>query len=344
MYELTVSSSSGDYAVNIGPGTFAAVVPDGDVCFVADRRFESLVGGPAAWVDADEEHKTVGYAERLMEQLAAAGVRRDTTLVAVGGGVVQDLATLVASLYMRGLEWRYAPTTLMAMADSCIGGKSSLNVGGFKNLAGNFHPPQAIAVDPTFLETLPETDLVAGLGECAKIAFCRGPESFARYVALQTPLRSGDRGAASALLHHVLDAKRWFIEVDEFDHAERRQLNFGHTFGHALEAATGFALPHGVAVILGMRCAIRLAPEPSLASALDSHCAELLAGVSDLGKRLADLDRERFWQAFHADKKHRSGELHLILPASGGATHEVPLPDDGATRRAVLDAVEAVVA
>ena len=200
-------------------------------------------------------------ASALLGEMREAGARRSTHLVAIGGGIVQDLATFAAQMFMRGIDWTYVPTTLLGMADSCIGGKSSLNVGRFKNLAGSYFPPRKVVVDPRFIATLPDEDVAGGLAEAAKITFCRGPREFATHRALYDQFPH----TARELLHHTLAAKQWFIEVDEFDRAQRRQLNFGHTFGHALEAGTAFAISHGTAVALGVRCAIalgeRAAPE-----------------------------------------------------------------------------------
>ena len=181
---------------------------------------------------------------------ASHRLTRGGSVIALGGGIVQDLGTMAASVYMRGVRWAYAPTTLMSMADSCIGGKSSLNVSGVKNLAGNIYPPASVVVDPDFITSLEVEDVAAGLGEAVKIAFCAGPEVFASFLR-----HYEDRAHWEPLIEGVLTAKKWFIEIDEFDHAERRLLNFGHTFGHALEAATDFSVNHGVAVIMGMLAA-----------------------------------------------------------------------------------------
>ncbi|WP_448629983.1 3-dehydroquinate synthase [Cellulomonas soli] len=182
-----------------------------------------------------------------------AGVRRGDHVVAVGGGVIQDLATFVTDVYMRGLPWSYVPTTLMAMADSCIGGKSSINVGDVKNLVGGIYPPSAVVVDPDFLASLSATARAAGFSEAAKIAFCRGPETFDGYLAAY----DGFEGDPDALIDLVLRAKRWFVEIDEHDRKERRLLNFGHTFGHALEVAVDHRISHGLAVAFGVLCATR---------------------------------------------------------------------------------------
>jgi len=336
--------------VRIGEGSFAPALASGADIVLADRFFAPMLENssvPVVYLDADEESKTLQRAEQLIVACFDAGARRGTRLLAVGGGVVQDLATLVSSLYMRGLPWSYAPTTLMAMADSCVGGKSSINAGKAKNVVGNIYPPREVTIDPGFLSTLSDEELVAGLSEAVKICFCHGLGCFQQYLRHFESF-SSDPAAAPLLLHHVLSAKKWFVEVDEFDTKERRLLNFGHTFAHALESATSFSVNHGVAVAVGMLCAVRLAAmdgqRGEASSRLAAHCRVLLARVPDLASRLADLDEAQFEQAFRADKKHAPGEFRLILPSAGGGVQEVPSDDGTGRMKAVLEALRRVVA
>lgn len=205
-----------------------------------------------------------------------------------------------------------------------------------KNLVGNIYPPTFIAVDPRFLSSLNPSQTAAGLSEAVKICFCAGPQAFDTYLELVGDFHGGD---STPLLAHALETKRWFVEIDEFDQGERRLLNFGHTFGHAIEAATGFAVSHGVAVALGMLCAVLYDPARSdgtdRVAALHRHCCELVAMVDNIEEQLAGLDRIRFEEAFRSDKKHRPAEFHLILPAEKGVEEVVVRDAPGA-----FDAVE----
>ena len=142
---------------------------------------------------------------------------------------------------MRGIAWSYMPTTVLAMVDSCVGGKSSINVGPYKNLVGTFHPPKQIDIDPLLATTLASEQIAAGLIEAAKICFCRGPASFAEYLGQEPGVGMGTQALEHVILTSLL-AKKHFIEIDEFDKKERLLLNFGHTFGHAIEGA--FLLLH----------------------------------------------------------------------------------------------------
>ena len=346
MSEFDVRTSQGSYRVTVRAGAFAdEVARGGHDVVLADRFFADSVaaaGLPAVFVDAEESHKNLFEVDRILGEFSDHGLTRGGSLIAVGGGVVQDLATFAASVYMRGIAWTYAPTTLMAMADSCIGGKSSLNVSGAKNLAGNIYPPASVVVDPDFIATLGPEDIAAGLGEAVKIAFCAGPEAFESYRR-----HFADRPDWVPLIDGVLSAKKWFVETDEFDHAERRLLNFGHTFGHALEAATEFDVNHGVAIIVGMLAASSLrrsmfggdgSDEP-----LRQQCAAILDDVPALGSRLEHADLARFAAAFLKDKKHPPDGLRVILPKSGAiGVEEVSLPRSpevmAAVEVALLDA------
>ena len=175
---------------------------------------------------------------------------------------------------MRGIKWNYIPTTFLGMTDSCLGGKSSINVSKYKNLIGNFHPPYQIEIIPEFIKTLPKVELFAGLAESAKICFCRGDKFFNVYLSLSNYFLKKDLHNEDIcnLLYHTLKIKKWFIEKDEFDKAERKLLNYGHTWGHALETATNFSIPHGLAVAIGMMASISFLKINLKENSLWDHC------------------------------------------------------------------------
>lgn len=344
--ELSIHSAFRDYVVEVGAGTFPDLFANtNDVVVVVDARLTGHLPEltvPVLQVHASENTKTLGGCERLVLAMLDAGVRREHHVVAVGGGMVQDVATFVTHIYMRGLSWTYVPTTLMAMADSCIGGKSSINVAHVKNLVGGFHPPDRVVVDPTFLNSLPASAISAGLAEAAKITFCRGDDVFRSYLDRHS--RFGEDPAS--LLLHVLAAKAWFIEIDEHDQKERRLLNFGHTFGHALETAVDHSISHGAAVAVGLLCAIAhpcSGAGPGV-DELEGHCRGLLSDVSDLRASLGRFDRAAFEKAFRSDKKHSASTFHLILPALEGGVSEVVLQADATSWRDVQTTVDDTLA
>jgi len=227
------------------------------------------------------------------------------------------------------------------MVDSCIGGKSSINARQLKNVIGNIYPPDRVVIDTEFTRTLATIDLVSGLAEAVKICFCRGVDEFDEYLEIvPAPVRPGaDFGP---VIGHSLRAKQWFIEIDEFDRAERQRLNFGHTFGHALEAATDFRIPHGVAIAVGMIAACDFAGRPRATQRLRGHVLDLLHEVDGLGRTIGVVDWAKFRTAFDGDKKHRRGAYRLVLPNEGGVdVSDVPLNDqtldevEGAARSAL---------
>ena len=336
---FTVTTASGHYAVAMGPGLAGAEVAEGRVdAIVTDERFVGHFDGvPVVAVEAAEENKTLSGVEDVIVGLRTAGVRRADRVLVVGGGIVQDIGTLACALFMRGVGWSYAPTTLMAMTDSCIGGKSSINARHLKNLIGNIYPPDRVIIDTEFTRTLGTIDFVSGLAEAVKICFCRGVDEFDDYLrSVPTPI--GPAADFGPVIARALRSKKWFIEIDEFDRAERQQLNFGHTFGHALEAATDFRVPHGVAVAVGMVAACDFAGRPGASPRLRGYLVALLGEVHELDRLTGVVDWAKFRAAFDGDKKHGRAAYRLVLPDDGGVhVADVPLNDQ------TLDEVERAV-
>ena len=347
--ELQIRSALADYSVAFSPLTdLSQWSPQADLLLV-DAFFRDRLalpaGMPVIWIEATEEAKALQETLPLFVAMKQAGLGRSSRITAIGGGVVQDIATFVASLFMRGISWSYVPTTFLGMADSCLGGKSSINVGPYKNLIGNFHPPSRIDILPVFARTLPAVEIAGGAAEAAKIAFCKGASAFAAYEQLAAPVLRGawEEQQLGELLHATLAVKQWFIEIDEFDQAERRLLNFGHTWGHALESATAFAIPHGLAVAIGMMASICFTDYQPASDGLWQHCLALLKPVLEPAQ-LQVFDAERFQQAFQADKKHSPGQYHLIVPhlegSDGLGVEEIQLPADQKSGEAVLAAMQ----
>lgn len=343
-----IIASTGRYPVDIAIGSLDALLAqqDGDRVFVVDAFLRDRVvaaGINPIVIAADETAKSLDRMTDLIVALRDRGATRGTTLVAIGGGVVQDAAAFAASVYMRGLQWVYVPTTLLSMTDSCIGGKSSINVGKYKNIVGTIHPPQRVVVDPGLAGTLSAEQVAAGLCEAAKICLCRSDADINRYMALGPSVHSSPADLEK-VVELSLGGKKWFIEVDEFDRAERLILNFGHTFGHALEAASHFGVSHGIAVGLGMLAAIDMAvaldpqTETSEIAAFRRHIGALLTSVHGLDDVLATVDLDVLMNAFDADKKHGRDVYAVILPNAQGRIERRLLPRTEETRHALQQA------
>lgn len=308
-------------------------VIDANVARLYGSQLHAVLDHPNAIViEATEENKSIEKAVPVLERLVANKVRRDHTLVAIGGGIVQDITCFIASTLLRGLPWRFVPTTLLAQADSCIGSKSSINLGATKNILGTFNPPQCIYICAGFLDTLERRDIHSGVGEILKVHAIDGIAAFDRLAADFDQLFS----VRAVLLKYVRAAllvKQRYIEEDEFDRGMRNIFNYGHSFGHAIESATSYAVPHGIAVTMGMDMANFIAVERGLLPAehhrrmhpvLHRNCA----GFSGIRIPLDEL-----LAALMKDKKNTSTTLGLVFPVGEkAAIRRLQVPPDDAFR------------
>lgn len=270
-------------------------------------------------LEVNEEMKNLEGVTRLYGELMSRAVRRNTTLISVGGGIVQDVTGFVASTLYRGLRWIFVPTTLLAQADSCIGAKTSLNHSGFKNLLGTFYPPHAIHLSTCFLETLTEVDFFSGLGEVIKLHLMGGRARTDALLQSWTRIKAREPDAVLAAIRASLDVKIDFFKDDEFDGGRRNLLNYGHCFGHALEATSDFAIPHGQAVVFGMIFANRVAAARGLLApdaARDLEARLLRDGVRS-HPTAAHLDPARLFEAMKRDKKRVGEGLPLVMMVDG---------------------------
>ncbi len=267
-----------------------------------------------------ENKKSLETVAEIVENLRDKGATRQSSLLAIGGGITQDICTFSASCYMRGIKWVYFPTTLLGMVDSCIGGKSSINVGKYKNIAGNFFPPEKVIIDVSFCNTLSEQQLVEGLCEAVKICYANSYCCFQEYLSLVGNDVSLHNYSYSEIVKLSLSTKKRFIEDDEFDNGIRLLLNFGHTFGHALEGASQFKISHGIAVGLGMICAFKLSAllglvveEPKPIKQLLMHVNSLLSKVKGLEDIINEMSMDSAVENFRSDKKHEKSSFWAIL-------------------------------
>ncbi len=283
-----------------------------------------------------ETHKRLADLEVLAEAMAAHGAGRDALVIACGGGVVGDVAAFLASVYMRGVALLQIPTSLVAMIDSALGGKTAVNLAAGKNLLGTFHHPGAILVDPALLATLPEREYRSGLAEAIKYALIADAPLFERIERDAAALRRLEPAALDPLIAACLEHKARIVAADEREGGLRRILNYGHTFGHALESATGYAaFLHGEAVAWGMIAAGRLALRLGRIAPEEQRCAE--AAILALCGPLPPIAiaPETVFAHMASDKKARAGELHFILPAALGRVEVV----NGVPRADVLAAL-----
>jgi 3-dehydroquinate synthase len=207
---------------------------------------------PTFSVVAGEGVKEISTVLEIVDFLERNSATKISMLFVVGGGVIQDLGAFSGAMYKRGLPWTFVPTTLLAQGDSCVGGKTALNHKKTKNLLGLFSAPRRVIIDTGFLLTLRQGDLLSGVGEIFRLCITGGPAFLAVFAKLLPAFLAGDAQAARELIASSLSVKRAVVEFDEFELDIRRSMNYGHSFGHALEALTDFRIPHGVGVTIGI--------------------------------------------------------------------------------------------
>jgi 3-dehydroquinate synthase len=291
-------------------------------------------------VEATEENKSLAKLIPLIERLIDNKIRRDHVLVAVGGGIVQDITCFIASILLRGVSWKFVPTTLLAQADSCIGSKSSINLSSTKNILGTFKPPVDIFVIPSFLDTLSKKDILSGVGEILKVHAIDGPKSFDKVAEDYLEIVSKTPILYSYVYDSLLIKKR-FIEADEFDRGVRNIFNYGHSFGHAIESTTNFLVPHGIAVSMGMDMANFIATKQGLLP--EGRRIEMGATLRKnyyeyIG---VDIPVETFISALLKDKKNTSSSLGLILLRGGNSeVARVDVPPDEKFKEQCACAIE----
>ncbi len=311
------------------------------VFVVSDRRVTGLYGAEARQalvaaaldpllltVSPGERAKSWPMVSRLARELLENGAHRGSALIALGGGVVGDLTGFLASIFMRGLPFIQVPTTLLAMVDAAIGGKTAINLPEGKNLLGTFHQPRLVAVDPEFLQTLPRAEFLNGLAEVLKAAFI-GDAGLLSDLAAGPARLLRDQAALAGVIYRAINIKAAVVAQDEQEGGLRRILTFGHTLGHGLEQASSFKLPHGRAVAWGMLAALKLSEKLAGLPPDEAQRGRQLIGELGLIRRpLPSLASEAVLAALARDKKRlESGVPFVLLRRLGEAViHEqVPL-------------------
>ncbi len=345
----TVAISAGAYDVHVGAGLLDdageiiraaapahryAILSDANVAPLYADRVRKAVGGARAElfsIPAGESHKTREQWANLTDALLLAGFGRDTTILALGGGVIGDLAGFVAATYMRGIPFVQLPTTLLAMIDASIGGKTGVDTAAGKNLVGAFHRPRAVIADPAVLATLPANHLRAGLAEAVKhgaIADAAYYESVDRSLP---SLRSDPSGAAMrALILRSIEIKASIVLEDERESGIRRNLNFGHTLGHAIESASGYRLLHGEAIAIGMVLEARLGERLGVTAPETANTLRKTLTRAQLPVTIPkDLEAMHILSATRGDKKAREGTTeYALVDAIGHAVAGVRASDE----------------
>ena len=262
MYNFTVKSKIHDYSVDFISNvedSFSNQLIESDFLII-DKKVYDLFKEKLSTkidkhrkllIDATEKQKSYEELIPIIKFLIESGVKKNHRLVAIGGGVTQDVTAFIASILYRGIEWIFYPTTLLAQGDSCIGSKTSINFGEYKNQIGGFYPPNHIFIDTNFLTTLPESEIKSGFGEMCHYFIVSSEADFVFFKKSYNELNE-NRTILNSVISRSLGIKKRYAEIDEFDKNERQVFNYGHSFGHAIESLTNYEIPHGIAVAFGM--------------------------------------------------------------------------------------------
>lgn len=333
---IEVRAGARSYAVTIAPGAADRLLPLIDSAGLPARRF--IVSSPTVWrfhgarfrgladdepilVPDGERFKHLATVSRIYDALLRAGADRASTVIAIGGGVIGDIAGFAAATYLRGVPLVQVPTTLLAQVDSSVGGKVGVNHPMGKNLIGAFYPPSAVVIDPQLLATLPRREFRAGLYEVVKYGVIASRPLFDRLTSGLSALFARDSAALLPVITESCGIKAAVVEADERESGARRTLNFGHTAGHALEAITKYRrFRHGEAIAYGMLAAAELAVARRAFAPEDREAlAALIAQMGPLPP-IGDLAAAEVVDAMARDKKVIAGRLHFVLPTSIGST------------------------
>jgi 3-dehydroquinate synthase len=354
---INVELSNHSYPIIVQPGSLrqigailrarsaaakAAIITDSHVAahFLPAARQSLTQAGFAvieAVIPAGENHKTFSDLLPVFDRILESRIDRQTPSIALGGGVVGDMAGFVAATVLRGVPFVQVPTSLLAMVDASVGGKTGVNHATGKNLIGAFHQPIAVCVDPAVLTTLPERELRGGLAECIKHDLIRDADGFAHLERDIHRALALDIDYLSDLIAHNVAIKARVVESDPFEKGDRAHLNFGHTFGHAIESVSKYEYSHGESVALGMVAATNLCVSLNLLDQADRERIVAVIDKAGLPTSESKLDTDDLLGAMAFDKKVKSGRLRFVLlERIGKATVRDDVPLD-LVRKALQD-------
>jgi 3-dehydroquinate synthase len=315
------------------------VVSTGDVWHhqgTALARALAAINREVLFLPGGEDRKRLAPLEQLAEEMVERGADRTSMVIAYGGGIVNDMGGFLAAIFMRGIPVLQIPTTLLAQVDAAIGGKTGVNLVSGKNLIGSFHQPLAVLIDPALLDTLPDREYRAGLYEIIKAGIIRDAELFRFLADSSREVLAREPAAVDRMIADSVRIKAEVVSADEQEGDLRRILNFGHTFGHALEAETRYTrFLHGEAVAWGMRAAVHLGQLTGCVLAEDSAA---MFGILDTYGPIPPLDHiapENLFARLVRDKKTIQGKVHFVLPVRIGEVTVVSGIDEKLVREAI---------
>lgn len=317
MKKLDIFGRSGQSTILVGERLerLSTYIPSKDVILITDENVARLYRGafpdaPVITIGMGEQIKTLDTAAYIYQSLLDMDAQRSSYIVGIGGGIVCDITGFIASTFLRGVSFGFVSSTLLAQVDASVGGKNGVNFKGYKNMVGVFNQPEFVICDMNLLKTLPERDVLCGFAEIVKHGAIEDADMFAFIEDNATKALNLDDAVIEKLVYDSVRIKSGVVNRDEKEKGERRKLNFGHTFGHAIEKTMG--LPHGEAVSLGMVMAAALSVHMGLLKQDEADRLTRLLSSLKLPTRI-DFDRNQVLDALTKDKKRQGDYIHFVL-------------------------------
>lgn len=289
------------------------ILIDSNVYSLYKSKLKGFVGKyPTLLLKANEREKTIVGVNKVINFLQKSQATKKTILIGIGGGIIQDVTTFASHIFYRGIEWHYYPTTLLSMSDSCIGAKCGINLNKFKNQIGVFHPPKKVVIFREFLNTLKEKDILSGYGEILKLSIMDSHKTYSELLSCLDKYGPNLKPIIK-LIHNSLMAKKKIIEKDELETDLRRVLNYGHTFGHALEAVTGNKINHGMAVIWGIDIANFISNQMNMLSEKNFNHLHNIIKKNFPIKYKEKFPTKKILNFVKKDKKFEANKINMAL-------------------------------
>jgi len=331
--DFEVSSYSGNYQVSFSSifKVLKEEVTDGDVIIIdsnINKLYPELLIGlehiTQLVIETDEHAKSYLSIGNTINSIIEVGFSKNNRIIAIGGGIIQDITAFSSSILFRGVNWIFFPTNLLTQCDSCIGSKTSVNIGEYKNQLGGFWPPRKIHIDFSFIKTLSPREICSGLGEMMHY-FLVDDNCDLDHLEKVIPSAQLNYNELARLIYNSLNIKKAMIEIDEFDKGPRNIFNYGHSFGHAIEATTNFEIPHGIAVAYGMDLANIISAEKGLITyELRNRIRKILQNIWS-GTPLPIVSIDKYFKALSKDKKNEGTSIKVILTRGTGEMFKTTL-------------------
>lgn len=358
--KLTIKSSPRPYSIEflrgapVAASIDALVAAEAHPLILIDKKVlelhfshaPAMARTPTIAIVGTEEVKNIEGALDVVAMMEREKMTKSSMLFVIGGGIVQDVGAFAGAMYKRGVPWTYVPTTLLGQGDSCMGGKAALNHQGTKNLLGLFSAPRRVIIHTGFLSTLAQEEILSGLGEVFRLCVTGGPEFLERFEALLGPALAADAEALNAMIECSLSAKRAVVEYDEFELDLRRSMNLGHSIGHAFEAITHYAIPHGIGVAVGILVEGAISKQRGLLS--EKEYQHLLrVGRPLVPPRVREVLRgivlDDIVEVLRRDKKTEGKVLKLVVVERIGQIRFIDLPLEAQTVTLLKNALAQVL-